>query len=93
METHDTESKILRKEDSKMSVRSMTSSNLESNRLTHQQRVQLKEAMAKKERKMKIYKTIWYTKWRVIYTDPNSDKIVAANAQRLQVKNLLKFNI
>ena len=49
--------------------------------------------MAKKERKMKIYKTIWYTKWRVIYTDPNSDKIEAANAQRLQVKNLLKFNI
>ena len=43
METHETETKILRKEDSKISVRSVTSSSLESNRLTHQQRVQIKE--------------------------------------------------
>ena len=83
---------VLRKEDSKFSVRS-ASSLTDSNRLTHQQRIQIKETMAKKEKKMKIYKTIWYTKWRQIYDDPNSERVIAAKAQRQQIKNLLKFTI
>ena len=60
-------------------------------RLTHQQRVQLKETMAKMEVKMRIYKTIWYTRWRQIYQDQNTERVQRANKMSQQVKKLHVF--
>ena len=61
-------------------------------RLSHQQRVQLKESMGRMEAKLKISKTIWYTKWRQIYKDPNREKRELAHRKRETIKKLMKFN-
>lgn len=60
-------------------------------RLSHQQRVQLKESGARLEAKLKIGKTIWYTKWRQIYKDPTREKRELANKKRETIKKLMKF--
>ena len=61
-------------------------------RLSHQQRVQLKETMGRVEAKLKISRTIWYTKWRQIYKDPNREKRELAQGKRETIKKLMKFS-
>ena len=79
-------------EEDKSSIITITTVN-EPTRLTHQQRLQFKEKTAQMEGKMRIYKTIWYTKWRQIYEDKNAERRENANQMRQQVKTLLYFQI
>ena len=65
----------------------------EPSRLTHQQRIQFKERTAQMEAKMRIYKTIWYTRWRQIYQDRNAETAAIARRTREAEKNLLEFAI
>ena len=48
--------------------------------------------MGRMEAKLKISRTIWYTKWRQIYKDPNREKRELANRKRETIKKLMKFN-
>ena len=43
------------------------------------------------EAKLRISRTIWYTKWRRIYKDPNKEKRELANRKRETIKQLMKF--
>ena len=79
-------------EEDKSSITTTTTVN-EPTRLTHQQRLQFKEKTAQMERKMRIYKTIWYAKWRQIYEDKNAERQANAKHIRQQVKTLLYFQI
>ena len=54
--------------------------------------VWLKESMCRMEAKLKISKTIWYTKWRRIYKDPNKEKRELAQGKRETIKKLMKFS-
>ena len=83
---------VAEQEEDKSSITTTTTVN-EPTRLTHQQRLQFKEKTAHMERKMRIYKTIWYAKWRQIYEDKNAESIANAKQIRQQVKTLLYFQI
>ena len=48
--------------------------------------------MGRMEAKLKISKTIWYTKWRRIYKDPNKEKRELAQGKRETIKKLMKFS-
>lgn len=41
--------------------------------------------------KLRISRTIWYTKWRRIYKDPNKEKRELANKKRETIKQLMNF--
>ena len=43
------------------------------------------------EAKLKISRTIWYTKWRQIYKDHNREKRELAHKKRETIKKLMKF--
>ena len=84
---------VAEQEEDKTSIITTTSTVNEPTRLTHQQRLQFKEKTAQMERKMRIYKTIWYAKWRQIYEDKNAESKANAKQIRQQVKTLLYFQI
>ena len=60
-------------------------------RLTHSQRIQLKEATARKEVTMKVQKNVWYWRWRRIYQDDKKDRVEAVNRMRDQLIRLMDF--
>ena len=60
-------------------------------RLSHAQRVQLKEATAKMESRLKIQKNVWYWRWKRIYKDDNEERVEATNKLRDQVIRLMDF--
>lgn len=88
-----TEEDVAEQEEDKSSIITTTTTINEPTRLTHQQRLQFKEKTAQMERKMRIYKTIWYAKWRQIYEDKNAERQANAKQIRQQVKTLLYFQI
>ena len=60
-------------------------------RLTHSQRLQLKETTAKKEVRMKVQKNVWYWRWRRIYQDDKKDRVENVNKRRDQLIRLMDF--
>ena len=60
-------------------------------RLTHSQRLQLKETTAKKEVMMRVQKNVWYWRWRMIYQDEKKDRVETVNKRRDQLIRLMDF--
>ena len=60
-------------------------------RLTHSQRLQLKETTAKKEVLMKVQKNVWYWRWRMIYQDEKKERVEIVNKRRDQLIRLMDF--